>query len=150
VLSLGRTLQTSTLELNNRALAYVGLKKYDKADSDYSEVLRLAPEDPMAYNNRAWLAATCPDGAVRNGIIALEDATKACELSHWKEANFLDTFAAACAENNRFAEAVKWKKKALEDSQRMASDRRRCLAKDYPRLLLAHCPILFDPVSVHS
>lgn len=40
-------------------------------------------------------------------------ATKACELSFWKEAHFLDILAAAHAEAGDFAEAVKWAEQAV-------------------------------------
>ena len=42
-------------------------------------------------NELAWLQATCPEAKARDGKQAVEHATRACELSAWKEAAFLDT-----------------------------------------------------------
>ena len=39
-------------------------------------------------------------------------ATRACELSEWKEATHLGTLAAAYAEMGEFDKAVEWQEKA--------------------------------------
>ena len=41
-------------------------------------------------------------------------ATRACELTQWKNANDLDTLAAAYAEVGEFDEAVEWQEKAIQ------------------------------------
>ena len=55
-----------------------------------------------------------PDPDVRNGQRARECATRACELTEWAEAGFLDTLATACAECGEFDDAIKWQEKAME------------------------------------
>lgn len=41
-------------------------------------------------------------------------ATKACELSEWKEGSYLDTLAAAFAESGDWENAVKHQQQAIE------------------------------------
>ncbi len=87
-------------------------KEYDKAIADYSEAIRIDPEVSVACNNRAWLWATCPDAKYRDGKKAIESATKACEVTEWKEPELLDTLAAPHAEAGDFDSAVKWQTEA--------------------------------------
>ena len=60
----------------------------------------------------AWILTKCPDERIRDGKRAVESATKACELSGWKEPISLETLAAACALSGDFESAVKWQTKA--------------------------------------
>jgi len=72
----------------------------------------LDPKYADAYNSAAWLLATCPAAEHRDGKKAVVSATRACELSEWKEAYNLDTLAAAYAEVGNFDKAVEWQEKA--------------------------------------
>ena len=65
-------------------------------------------------NNLAWVLATSPDESLRNGRRAIELATKACEVTDYKQPHILSTLAAGYAETGDFATAVEWSKKALE------------------------------------
>jgi tetratricopeptide (TPR) repeat protein len=100
--------------LFNRGNAHKAHKDYSQAARDFSDLIRRDPRDADAYSSLAWLLATCPDAAVRDGNKAVEHAAKACEWTSWKAPYFLAVLAAACAEAGKFDQAVQWQKRALE------------------------------------
>ena len=67
----------------------------------------------LAYNNLAWIYGTSPNASLRNGDEAVALATKACELTNFKNPEMLDTFAAAYAEMGKFEKAVEYQQKAI-------------------------------------
>jgi tetratricopeptide (TPR) repeat protein len=72
----------------------------------YRLVLARQPDSLEALNNLAWILATSPDAAVRNGAEAVPFAEKVCRLTDRKNAVAIGTLAAAYAEAGRFADAV--------------------------------------------
>jgi len=100
---------------------------YDKALEYYAMAARLDPAFVLAWNNRAWLLATAPDAEYRNGPLAVQCATKACELTGYQAADMLDTLAAALAEAGQFKQAVTRARQALEkaDAGQQASQSAR-------------------------
>jgi tetratricopeptide (TPR) repeat protein len=83
-------------------------KEWHQAIEDFETAIKLNPEDSLAKNNYAWLLATCPDAAYRNGARAVELALKACQLTGWKQWISVDSLAAAYAEVGDFAQAIKY------------------------------------------
>jgi Flp pilus assembly protein TadD len=70
--------------------------------------------DVAVANNLAWLLATCPEAAYRDGPRALRLAEWACKATSYKSPPLLDSLAAAYAEVGRFDEAVRVTRQAIE------------------------------------
>lgn len=77
-----------------------------EAAKQYRLVLAQRQDVPVCLNNLARILAVAPDPALRNGAQAVPLARRACELTHFKDPNFLNTLAAALAEAGKFDEAV--------------------------------------------
>ena len=88
-------------------MAWNGKGNYETAIADYTEAIRLNPTESAAYNSMAWLYATCPKVEYGNGSLAVEYATKACELTAWKVGSYIDTLAAEFAESGDWDQARK-------------------------------------------
>jgi len=97
---------------NNRAAAYDRLDQHTDAVADYEKTLRLNPGFVRAWDNLAWLLATSDNKKVRDPERAVKLATRACELSEFKDWTCLNTLATCCAENQEFDAAMKWAKQA--------------------------------------
>lgn len=72
----------------------------------FREALRRDPDSTVALNNLAFLLATAPDAAQRNGAEAVSYAEKACAQTGHTNLATLATLAAAYAEAGRFDDAV--------------------------------------------
>ncbi len=93
--------------------AYISGKVFAR---DYGEALvwmKMAAdqEDAHAQNAYAWMLATCPEEAFRNGAEAIVYARKA--VAQDENYGILDTLAAAYAESGKYSNAVKFQKKAV-------------------------------------
>lgn len=92
------------------------------AAAEYRRAIEHDPRLTTALNNLAWLLATHPDAALRNGAEAVELANRACELTEEREPIFIGTLAAAYAETGQFAEAIATAEKARKLAQELGLD----------------------------
>jgi tetratricopeptide (TPR) repeat protein len=83
------------------------------ASAEFEQTLRLDPNHLPAHTNLAWLLATCPDAAVRNGARATDLAQQAQALPGARSSQVLDVLAAAYAEAGRFDRAIETENQAL-------------------------------------
>jgi tetratricopeptide (TPR) repeat protein len=83
----------------------------------------LAGDNGPALNNIAWVLATDDHAPLRNGELAVRYATQACDLAGWSNPPELDTLAAALAEAQRFDDAARRQRKAIEILQEKIPDR---------------------------
>jgi tetratricopeptide (TPR) repeat protein len=128
--------------LANRGTAFINRKLYARAIADFRHAIDLDPRYAPAWNNFAWIMATCPNEQLRDGKRAVTYATRACELSSWKTAGYLTTLAAAHAETGNFAEAMRWEKQAnaLGLSNKYEKDRSALRLKGYEAGQAYHDP----------
>jgi len=89
-----------------RAELFAQERQFARAVADYRLAVQTASDRPEPHWRLAWLLATCPDPAVRDGQTAVSEARLACRLSEFRSAAALDALAAAYAETGRFDRAV--------------------------------------------
>ncbi len=87
--------------------------RYDEAIAYYRRGLELQPDNVDVQRTLAWLRATHPDAALRNGDEAIDYAQRANHRCRGGRADVLDALAAAYAEAGRFAEALVAARQAL-------------------------------------
>jgi tetratricopeptide (TPR) repeat protein len=91
--------------------------KNAKIEKEIAAALKTLEEnsgDADAMNNIAYYLATTTHPEIRDNRQAILFSTRACEISQWKNPDFLDTLATTYAENGNFEEAAKWETKAIE------------------------------------
>ena len=111
--------QNANVHFNRGQIRQI-LGNTEAALEDYETTIRLNPMHMMAYNKKAWLLATSSKGGIRNGKEAVANAERAMQMSKSKRYDFLDTLAAAYAENNQFQKATEYERKAIEQAPESA------------------------------
>jgi len=97
-----------------RSDAEISIGDHAAALADLEKAIELKPDDPGVLNNLAWLLATSPDDAIRDGTRAIELAKKACEVTEWKQPHIVSTLAAGYAETGDFETARTYSQKAVD------------------------------------
>ncbi len=94
------------------ALQFTG--KWKEAAELYRQAVAINSQYARAYQNAAWMMATCPDKKFRNTELAISSAKKAMELETAPTMRTFDTLAAAYAATGKMQEAVKYQKRAIQ------------------------------------
>ncbi|MCX7665625.1 MAG: tetratricopeptide repeat protein [Gemmataceae bacterium] len=102
------------LYFRNRSRVHRATGEHEKAISDLKSALKLDPDHQVTLNDLAWTLATSPIDKIRDKKLAVEYAERVCQLTDYKNGVYLDTLAAAYAENDEFDKAVEYQKKAMQ------------------------------------
>ncbi len=101
-----------------RAHAYLGVAlemrgRGAEALTQWREALKRDPDNLQVLNEMAWLRATSPDAALRDGNAAVALSEHAAQLTSSQEPAILGTLAAAYAEAGKFDSAIEVEQRAI-------------------------------------
>ena len=119
IVELSKILEIAPLHLNSlllRSSLWAICKDVENSYADLNIIIHTDPKNAEALNAMAWFLATWPEEKHRDGKRSITLATKACELTSWKNAAVIDTLAAAYAEAGQFDKAVEFMNKAVISS----------------------------------
>ena len=109
--------------LVDRADLQAVLQQWQAAANDYRAAIRLDPQNVRAYQNVAWMMATCPDERFRNAEMAVKAAQRALALAGDAATyHAWDSSAAALAAAGRFEEAAEAAQQAIALAPPAAQD----------------------------
>ena len=106
----------SAVYATDLADAYQFLGQWDEAAESYRKAIAINNQYSRAYQNAAWLMATCPKKELRNEQLAVSAAKRAMELNGVRDIAGLDTLAAATAAAGKFSQALKLQQEAISQS----------------------------------
>jgi tetratricopeptide (TPR) repeat protein len=99
--------------LVNRGEYWLRQKDFKKAIHDWEQAWGLNPNYDALADEIASFYANCPDTSLRDSNKAIEFASIACEMTHWRNPDYLETLAAAYAASGDYQTAMKWLQKSL-------------------------------------
>lgn len=98
---------------DNLGLVLMMTGRADEAVREFDAALDARRDDVSALGNLAWILATCPDAAMRDGPRALELAQRADRITGGVNPEILRVLAAALAESGKFSEAAETARHAM-------------------------------------
>ena len=96
----------------DRGQLFAEMGLYQPAIEDLRMAATSSPKTAVYANALAWLLATCPDAKIHDGKEAVSFALKAVSID--RNAQYLDTLAAAKARKGDFKQAVETQQAALD------------------------------------
>jgi tetratricopeptide (TPR) repeat protein len=105
---------TSDKALVNRGGYWRRQKDFKKAIHDWEQAWGLNPNYDALADEIASFYADCADTSLRDSKKAIEFASIACERTHWRNPDYLETLATAYAASGDYQTAMKWLQKSLE------------------------------------
>jgi tetratricopeptide (TPR) repeat protein len=132
--SFSRMLQDdpqNSVALGARGDILVNMGEHERALADYRAYLVRDINQPAILNNAAWVMATSPHAALRNGRLAVRLALRANQLTDDKQPHIWSTLAAAFAETGDFDAAVTWAAKAVDSGTDDAKEQMRAERESY-------------------
>ncbi len=94
--------------------AYQFLGRWEEAAKSYRAAVAADNRYARAYQNAAWLMATCPRDHIRNTELAISAAKRAMELTGHRTMETVETLAVATAALGKHAEAAELQQEALK------------------------------------
>jgi hypothetical protein len=118
---------------NNLGLALLQKGDEKEAAAEFRKSLEIDPNQMNAAPNLAWILATSPDPATRDGAKAVELTERVLQHAGHPNAIVLRTLAAAYAESGRFEDAVNAAEQGsqlamAQGNTGLAEDLQRCIA----------------------
>ena len=98
------------------------MNDYPAAVADMRNALKLHEDEVTLLNDFAWLRATAPDAAVRDGRESVRLAQKSLSLPGGRTCGRLDTLAAAYAEAGDYPRAIESEQSALATASKEIQD----------------------------
>ena len=98
----------------NLGNTFLQIGRVNEALIHYNKALEINPHDIEALNNMAWVLATWPEAAIRDGTKAVEFAERADSFTRGESPVISATLAASYAEAGRLSDAVKTARRALQ------------------------------------
>src|SRR5260370_21215101 len=115
------------------------------APSQLEAIASSAPDSAALLNELAWLFATHPDAALRDGRRAVQLSERACALTKRKQPGLLATAAAAYAELTKFPEANATARGALSLARFNGGGKPAGLAENLLRSFQSNQPYREEP-----
>ena len=124
ITNLERALQLSPSMVEARYYLGVALvTKGRRAEglAHWRQALLKEPDNVQVLNEIAWVLATAPEAALRNGSEAVSLAEHAARLTSEREPVVLGTLAAAYAETGRYGQAIETEQRAADLAARQGN-----------------------------